>query len=252
MLFGDFMVDEKLEIKFCPKCGSTDYLADYPAPGKAACGDCGCEVVAIQLKPVREEIVYETARNHVCPGCGKKMGPAKPLVDDEFDGTVAVVFRCEHCGALDGYKLVSNTEIGLDYDDESFEDAEVDVATAEGKSVYSNVESKSGRAKILCVQRFGWLVDEVAKALRKKGVSQDLIDSAQQKASRYVARAGPLTDKQLRSLFSGAFFAAQDLALCGEGVFVGESLTEREAKSVFGVDRKTMRKWKRLLEAESH
>ncbi|MCW4002447.1 MAG: TFIIB-type zinc ribbon-containing protein [Candidatus Bathyarchaeota archaeon] len=29
------------EIRLCPKCGSIDYLEDYPTPGISTCAKCG-------------------------------------------------------------------------------------------------------------------------------------------------------------------------------------------------------------------
>ena len=60
------MKENSVEFKFCPRCGSTDYLENYPALGTSTCGECGHEVISIALNVIHEEDEETALRFSVC------------------------------------------------------------------------------------------------------------------------------------------------------------------------------------------
>ena len=82
----------------------------------------------------------------------------------------------------------------------------------------------------------------------KAGLSSETINSAINKVLNYL-RINPATSKQLISLFAAAIYEASHEELVGVGGFrrVGEKISERQLERIFGVTRKTIRKWRKRL-----
>jgi len=80
-------------------------------------------------------------------------------------------------------------------------------------------------------------------------VSLGTIERANGIAVRFIALRGPLTPKQVTCLFSGAIYLVQDY-LSSKGELKGRMIAGLRCEEIFGVGRKTTRKWVKMLKKE--
>jgi hypothetical protein len=233
------MEDKSLELKFCTNCGSTEYLENYPTQGTSICAECLHEITAIPLNVIQEES-EETF--YACPSCGKKNETKEAWFDDDN-----MIFKCKGCNKLYGYRILESTfEDNERLEDNDFNPKAVAIAKTEGQLIYLANAYKKEKNSIVNLKQFELIVHEKSKIMRTKGVSSETIKLATEKASNFKAHEGPLTEKQLKCLFSASIVLAQG-NLLGLGEFKGTRLTERQIAEIFEVDRKTIRKWGKIL-----
>lgn len=231
----------------CPNCGSTEYLEDYPVAGKTICANCFHEPVSLKLKVV--QTYGKIARD--CPSCGKKRENDDILLFD--DDTLTFVYKCTKCEKLQGYSTLDAG--GLERDDNDYDAFSAKIAQQEGKSVYTLSKAKDIARKLKrkergpiqkCKKRLSLLIREKNPIMKSVGIGSRTINKAMLEAQFFIEKNGPYTEKQLRSILSAAIYLAQE-ALMRRGKILKKEITERQLKSLFDVDRKTIRKWKRNL-----
>jgi len=237
------MITTMNEFTLCPHCGSDEYLENYPTQGISSCTKCGHEVAKILLKEMTEEEILQQN----CPFCEKEGEEDDALFDE--DGIM--VFKCKGCGKLDGYVVTPQPILKISYEPKA-----VSLDKLEGNlPVYSEERAREiARAikkaekdpKKLCQKQFKKLVNKKQYVLQQNGVGSKIMEKAILEASVFINLKGPFTDKQLESLLSAAITLIQeDLTRMGNSEVT--TVTERQMEKIFDVDRKTMRKWKKVL-----
>jgi len=80
----------------------------------------------------------------------------------------------------------------------------------------------------------------------RAGLSSETINSARNNVLGFL-RNNPVTSKQLISLFAAAIYEASHEELIGAGGYrrIGEKISERQLEKIFGLTRKTIRKWRK-------
>lgn len=236
------MKDNFLELKFCTNCGSTEYLENYPTQGTSICAECSHEITSIELNVIQEEI-EELFPAYICPSCRKENDTKEALFDD--DGII--VFKCKACSKLYGYRILPTT--GRDneiLDDNDFDQKAVAIAKKEGQLIYSAPASKKIKNSVVKRKQFEQIANEKSEIMKAIGVGFETINLAIKKARNFMVHEGPLTEKQLKCLFSACIVLTQN-DLLGLGEFKGTRLSGRKIAEIFDVDRKTIRKWERIL-----
>jgi hypothetical protein len=248
------MDDKSLKLKICPKCGSTDYFENFPAPGLSICAKCGQEIMLINLR----EMPFEEIIQQPCPFCAKEGEEDDTLLEEEN----ILVYKCKRCGKLDGYRIALEPPDGIGPAprqhsiDPQKKQKPVSLYKLEGyKPVYS-AEDAERMSKLLknaendpkekSKKKLELIIFKIHKKMERYGIAQETISRARWKVSCFIEREGPFTEKQLQSQFSAAISLAQD-DLIKNGGFYRKKITQRQMKEIFKVDRKTIRKWKNKL-----
>jgi hypothetical protein len=248
-------MDEKSDqMKICPNCGSTRYFEDYPVLGVSICEICGHQVTSTPVKEVDEEIEERVFSKCICRVCGRNQ------TDDLLlDSERLVVFKCKGCGQLDAYRI-SPIAISFNEDiyDAAYSSKAAAIAKKEGHLVFSAsasekivkaIQKKQKDPVIACQKELERFICEKSHTLLEKGISCCILERADIIASRFIALKGPLTSKQVACLFSGAVYLVQDYLSSKEGL-KGRMITEIQGEEIFGVSRKTSRKWVKMLKKE--
>jgi predicted RNA-binding Zn-ribbon protein involved in translation (DUF1610 family) len=233
------MKENSLEFKLCPSCGSTQYLENYPTQGTSICAECGHEITAIALKVIQEE---DEETSYACPSCGKENETKEALIDG-----YEVLLKCKACSKLYGYRILPST--GWDsetLDNNDFDRKAVAIAKTEGKLIYSVKSTKKEKKSVVNSKQLERIADEKTETLKTMGIRLEIINLAIEKARIFITNEGPFTEKQLKSLFSASFILTQS-NLLESGEIRGKNLTECQIAEIFDVDRKTTRKWKKIL-----
>jgi DNA-directed RNA polymerase subunit RPC12/RpoP len=248
------MDDKSLELRICPKCGSTEYLENFPAPGLSICAECGQETILIHLREMPEEEIIQQP----CPSCGKEGEEDDTLLDQ----VIIIVYKCKRCGTLYGYRVALEPPDGIGPAPRQHslkpkkKQKPVSLYKLEGyKPVYS-AEDAERLAKLLKnaendpkeknKRKLELIIFKIHRKMERYGIAQETISRARWKVSCFIEREGPFTEKQLQSQFSAAISLAQD-DLIKNGGFYGKRITQRQMKEIFNVDRKTIRKWRNKL-----
>lgn len=97
-------------------------------------------------------------------------------------------------------------------------------------------------------KRLNSIIQGKLAEMHRAGLSVDTINSARNKVLNYLMN-NSATSKQLTSLFAAAIYEASHEELAGVGGFrrIGERISERQLEQIFGVTRKTIRKWRKSL-----
>lgn len=242
-----------IDFIICTNCGSTDYLADYPMKGQILCGKCGHE--SVKMKPKVVETYRETSSN--CSFCGNQGEDDDALLDTDD----MIVFKCKKCGKLDGYKYAYGEADPYchcfdDCDDSSYNRLQAKIAEKEGTYIFpASTNRKIARAlqkrqnaphekyeKLLTL-----LVNEKKQIMKLAGITEEAIVEAKQQVMDAIMCQKPLTTKKHTSLFSATIMITQE-KLFRRGKIPKIETTERQLQQIFGIDRKTIRKWRRVLE----
>lgn len=245
------MITSLTKLSICPNCGSTQYLADYPAVGQKTCTKCSHPSTDVELKPLKNS--DDPLEN--CPFCGKEGGDDDTL----FENNHVLIYKCKQCGKLDGYKFLDDEE-ETDWDPEELNDEDrnplqVKIARKEGhfilpaskyKEIAKALQQKEKNPKEKCKRQLHQLVRQNNEALKTAGVSPKLIEDATYHVERYINEKGELTEKQLKNLFCASIYVFHD-AMIRSGRITATNLTERSLHEIFDVDRKTIRKWKNIV-----
>jgi hypothetical protein len=240
------MSDKSLEFKLCPKCGSTEYLEDYPAPGTSICAKCGHEIVTITLRETAENFV-----EHNCIFCGKEGNTDHLLYEDNF----RAVYKCKGCEKLDGRLDVAKAGGSGEYlNDGNYSRKAAAIAEKEGSSIYIASKAKEV-AKALhekekdpeekCKKHLHHIISQQNENFKAAGVAPESIRDAAWKVKSFINKNGSLTNKQVMNLLYAVMYMTQD-ALIRSGQIKTANLTERTIQETFSIDRKTLRKWKKV------
>ena len=244
------MMTTSSEIPICPNCGSIDYLPDYPTAGQKTCTKCGREIINAKLRTVKN--AGEIQDN--CPFCGSA---ETDIIRDEEEEDI-VVYKCIKCGKLDGYRTYDDNQEVYD----SYERSEVEyspfrakIAQDEGREVLSAsqnkemakaLKEKENSPKEKCKKQVFLLIRHKTEPLKATGISKEIITNAFYEAQAYIEDNGALTENQVLSLVAASISFAEDAQMRRREINK-RCATERNIAKLFNVDRKTIRKWKRLL-----
>jgi hypothetical protein len=240
------------EISICSNCGSTDFLPDYPAPGIGICSECGKGIISIKIMETPNDATSEK-----CPSCNS----------DEFDwirreeGEDFLAFKCSKCSKVGGYKKEQFEEndfwLGIDSDDdENWSSIDIKIAQKEGKPILSAARHRELRRELFkkqknpvekCKRQLTDLFEKNRWQLMKEGIAHYTITRALGTAQSYITEEGAVTENQVIILFATSIpfverirFRRREIKEC--------NATERIIADIFKVDRKTIRKWKKILE----
>jgi hypothetical protein len=250
------MSENYLELKLCPKCGSTNYMKNYPSPDTSLCLGCGgTSIETVKLTVTQEDNLFDDS---LCPFCNQKDDDQEVILDESETGDTTVL-KCNNCGKLYGFKILSAT--GLDdenIDDGDFGSEACEFAKDEGTFIYSSSAAEKF-AKVLkerekdplakCLKSLRQLIKEKSHRMLEMGMTSLTIDIATWRAKKYLTHKGPITNNQLEHLFSAAIALTQE-ELASRGELKGKRLTERQMAEIFSA-RNTTRKWKALLQKKS-
>lgn len=99
-------------------------------------------------------------------------------------------------------------------------------------------------------KRLNHVIRDKLTEMYSAGLSNETITSARNRVLIYL-RNNSLTEKQLVAMFAAAVYETshEDILVAVPSRFqrVGEKISERRLEKIFGVTRKTIRKWRRLL-----
>jgi len=253
-VFGEYsMIVPLKKYTICPQCGSTEYTIDYVAGGLKTCKKCKHKMETIILK----EPELDNSDN--CPFCRKE-----PEEDEEVpvkkDGIM--VYKCKHCGELYGYLIWDDYDRDsclpfndVDPDNGQYNHKEVKIAEQEGSHVLSasknkeiakTIKKQENSPKEKCKKHLLSLVREKNENLKTARIAPETIRKATAKVEDFINKKGEQTDKQLMSLFYASIYVIQD-AQIRSGKTTTPNLTERTLQETFGIDRKTIRKWKKVF-----
>lgn len=248
------MSDKSLEFKICAYCGSTEYLEDYPTSGITICAKCANEINKIVLR----EMVEDDILVQHCPFCGKEGEEGDTLFDDDN----IMIFKCKGCGKLDGYRIVFEPTHTIDGQllDRTHKPKAVSLDKLEGNQPVYSAEQARKLAKALekaekdpkekCIRKLNRLVEDKSQLLKAAKVSALITDCAKTHVQKQIRLEGSCTDKQINILFAAAILEAQETLLRLNRIPKKE-ITERQLKKMFTIDRKTLRKWKRILRKQN-
>jgi hypothetical protein len=97
-----------------------------------------------------------------------------------------------------------------------------------------------------CKRLLHLLAKQETDFLKSIGMTAQTITLATSNAEQFIDKNGEQTEKQLSSLFLASIYITQnDLALKSKSSFT--KITDRSLYRNFGVDRKTIRKWKKVF-----
>lgn len=228
------MKNDQIEFVICPQCGSVDIIEDYPNPGKLLCTKCGHECEKIKL----DNEFFDN-----CRFCGKE----RKEYDTFFEDDNVLIYQCKKCGKLSGC-----TTIGLSDFDCGFEGApdsfSAKITKDEGSYIHpaskygqweKELRKKENDPIIKCKKQLDYLIHAQRYKLYSLGVSRELVNAAIRKAKNFIDRNGPQTNKRIDYLIPAALLNISE-----------NKLTERQLEKIFGVTRKTIRKWKHILQKE--
>ena len=227
---------DSIEFGICPNCSSTEYLENYPSPGERICTRFGHKSEKIRLKIIEKpKEILDT-----CPFCGSEGEEDDTL----FEKDHVLVFKCKKCGKLDGYKFLVCLDLGYGFEGvhDSFS---LEIAKNEGKSIHPASKCREFKEELRkrendpiekCKNQLHYLIKSKRQEILAAGINNETIRIATLKAQSFIEQKGPLTSKKLSCLFAAALL-----------ITPGNKLTERQLEKIFGVTRKTIRKWKEIL-----
>lgn len=111
------------------------------------------------------------------------------------------------------------------------------------KAIKKHEKDPKQKSKI----RLQALIMEKRDALEKMGIPSDPIKEATSKVEFFINKNDELTDKKLMILFFAALYINQK-ATEKDKNSQNPNLNERAMQEVSGIDRKTIRKWKKVFE----
>jgi transcription initiation factor TFIIIB Brf1 subunit/transcription initiation factor TFIIB len=238
-------------LRLCPKCGSTKNLETNGTTGNSICTKCNCRTIKIPLRVTLESKID----SHPCTFCGAEGEEGDIL----FENADKVAFKCKKCGTVDAYRIID------DYYDDSNDEPydgnysfkEIKKAEKEGTlNIFSAAKYKE-LAKALkqkekapieqSKKQLYQIAKRVTEPLKKLGIAQSTITNAFSDAQSFIEIKGVITEKQLVSLVAASILMAEDIQIRRRDI-PKSFATERNISEIFNVDRKTIRKWKTMLE----
>jgi len=229
---GRIYVDEKAKMII-------ETVKDYDEV-QESCSRCGGSVIEIYARP--EELTS---------------GP------NDYD---LVISRCENCDLFHAYWIFPIT-----YDDSALVPAKEDEhfggrimepqqwkfvgkpEWGEGKrQKFSEKMAKAYKMDALRLSALSRKLDAFVQSklseMYKAGLNIETINLARNKAQKFL-RKNSASQKQLVALFAAAVYEAahEELNMIGGQRWIGEKISERQLKNIFGVTRKTIRKWRKHI-----
>lgn len=134
------------------------------------------------------------------------------------------------------------------------------IAKQEGRFIYSaprakefikTLRKKERHPIEKCKKQLNLLVHSEIREMNEIGINYEAIRSAGWKVQSFLESEDLLTNKQLRSIFPAALCLVQNSDLIRHGKILGHKVTESQLERIFDVTRKTIRKWKRILQKHS-
>jgi len=243
------------QFRLCPKCGSTDFLENYPSLGMTACAKCLGRTIKIPLTEINEDKLEEQNCSH-CDAEGEED-------DTLFDSEEIVVFKCKKCGTIDGYSVKDDYyyDYGgydFDYDDGSYSFKSIDIAQKEGtnalstgncKKIAKAIKKREKDPKEQNKKQLLQLKKQKTVALEKIGITERVISDSAFLAQMYISKNGAVTQNQLIILFAASIRVSEEMLFRRKDILTCNT-TERNISEIFGIDRNTLRKWTSLLERE--
>lgn len=224
---------DSIEFVICPNCSSTDCLENYPNQGEKLCTKCGHQSEKITLTVIQEDEEISD-----CYFCGKQNNECEPF----FEDADITIFKCKNCEKLNGYKILDSLDFGYIYDD-AYDSLPVKKAKAKKHSIISTSKNKDIKKEFKkrktdalekCKNQLDYLICSLEQELSAENINHEITNSAKKKVVSYIELMGPQTNNKLRCLFVAA--------LLTKNIF-----TERQLEKIFGITRKTLRKWKNIL-----
>ena len=215
-------------------CRSTEYIKDYPHPGNIICTQCGHE---------SEKIPVNAGFLNTCNFCGKERNE----YDTFFEDDNVLIYKCEKCGKLSGCTVIglSDFDCGFDGAPNSFS---AKIAKDEGSYIHpaskyreweKELRKKENDPVKKCKKQLDYLIHAQQFKLYDLEISREIINAAMYKAKNFIDRNGPQTNKKINCLLPAALLS-----------ITGKKPTERQLEQIFRVTRKTIRKWKEILQKE--
>lgn len=240
------------EFRLCPNCGSTENLENYPTPGNSMCGKCSHRTVKIPLTEMKKDEIYATN----CTFCGKEGEDGDTL----FENDNVVAFKCKKCGTIDGYKINREPDYFDSGNDEPYDGSysyeTIKTAEKEGsfnilsvdkyQEIAKALRKKENDPKVKCKKRLLAQVNKKRGSLEKTGVQADAIKEAIFKVECFINKMGELTDKKMMILFFAALYVNLETSAKDKNS-QSSTLKERAMQELSGIDRKTIRKWKKVF-----
>ncbi|MDQ1279565.1 MAG: hypothetical protein QG670_827 [Thermoproteota archaeon] len=240
-----------LVLEICPRCGSTDYIKDYPEQGRDVCENCGSDIKKVPL--VEKDDEEELPDN--CPLCGEKLEE-----DPLCNWSDMYIEKCGKCGNLVGYRFLGDDDWFDDpfADDDRYDSLQVEIAGQEGKSIYSASwakrylkEVEKHKKKILpiteCIKRADKLLAEKRPQLEEAGIGPGVIEDIRRDIHYYLEQEEPFTDNQLRQIIAAYFSRIQKAEQAPNRTRLEKEVTDGQLEKIFSTTRKTIRKWRDIV-----
>ena len=222
-----------IDFVICPNCSSTDYLENYPNQGEKLCTKCGHQSEKITLTVIQEDEEISD-----CYFCGKQINECEPFFEDDD----ITIFKCKNCEKLNGYRFLDSLNFGYIYDD-AYGSLPVKKTKAKKYSTSSTSKNKDIKKEVKkrktdplekCKNQLDNLICSMEQELSAENIYHEITNSAKMKVVSYMELMGPQTNNKLRCLFVAALLTRN-------------KFTERQLEKIFGITRKTLRKWKHIL-----
>ena len=148
---------------------------------------------------------------------------------------------------MDGYKFTDFPEFDCGFEG-TYDSFSIKIANQEGKYVHPASKCREFEKALRkrendpiekCKKQLVYLIYSISQELSAVGIDRKVINRANCKVCLFIERKGPQTNNKLRSLFPAALLSIP-----------GHRVTERQLEKIFGVTRKTIRKWKEILQKE--
>jgi hypothetical protein len=242
-----------IEFILCPVCNTEKYSVRYSADGRKICTKCGNDLIITKLRLLDDE--DEMPDN--CVFCGEEDLRDSAFFSNQKD---VIIFKCKKCGGLDGYRYIDLYDYpNFDEPDESqYSNIAIKIAEEEGRPILSPsahkkiikvIEKKRKNSKLKCQEKINALIKEKAKELEAAQIDPQIVKNAILRAKHSIRIHGPYTEKQLRILLSATILEIQERLLC-KGKIIKKTTSERQLMKIFGIARKTIRKWKKKLQEQ--
>jgi len=165
-----------------------------------------------------------------------------------------VVFKCPRCKAVYAYFIDNsiNDDGDLSYDTRPISDQYDPMTKNPKKSLPKKCASnysKSLKEQEHRTEELNKLVQSKINQLYGIGLSLATVNLARGEIVRYRYTNGKLTTKKLTALLAAAIYAKANTTTTNGSCWKhkGEGISERQLEEIFGITRKTIRKWSELF-----
>lgn len=216
------------------------------------------EKVDMTIKTLSEE--EEIPDN--CPKCKHELTDVYSRPEEQLQCINAfdlIVLKCQECNQLYAFWVMSESP------DDTFTEEIKDEHVVEGRIIETGQMGRRNRSvfpkKFIEAykketsnpnnvnERLNQLVNTKLSALHKAGIGLDTINYARNKVISYLRNENP-HEKNLTTLLAAAIYVtANGVTTHSESwQHRGEGISERKLEEIFGVTRKTLRKWAKAMQ----